>query len=343
MNRSKTLYIFSLELNLDSEVIAAANAWVNSFATQFNQVQVYATHIGRYEVPRNVSVTNLGGGNFRNRVLAVSKLLYLSFKINNNSAVFYHMSSKPAALIGLILKLRKIPQGLWYSHSKVPMHLIFAAVLVNKIFAPTSSSFPIKMKKVIPVGHGIFPPKIQPSFQARKGILMAGRVARIKNIEKAISAIAKSKIHKELILIGRSNLDKSYTTSLVNLSFTYGVNLDLRGSRKYDEVLEIFNNSEILVSCTPDSVDKVVIEAAMRGNFIVSDNISAQELTGMLTIWNELAPNKKLTLEDQLNYINQLSIVEKIELRKFISEITISRNDINKTTLRITENLIEIK
>lgn len=338
----KTLHIFTLEMNIDSDVLAATSSWVKSFSSQISKVKVYATHVGRTDKIENVEIYEIGGGSIKSKVKAFYRLIKIARLINRNSIVFYHMASKPAALLGLLFKLKGVKQGLWYSHSRAPLHLFPATVFVNEIFSSTKNSFPIQTKKLNAIGHGLTTPSSNLVFEERIGKIMVGRLAKVKNIEKAIYSISNSEdLNKHLFLLGNEKVDPAYTQNLIEISSNTRVDLHLLGSQNYTAVLSKLEETSILVSCTPESVDKVVIEAAMRGNLIATENSSALELTGMLDVWKQFLRMPAPDLTDQLSILSRIDTEEIREMRKYIAKYTIKTSDISNTTHKILVKLSE--
>mgnify|MGYP000889057599 FL=1 len=107
----KTLIIYNLETDLDSQVLAAAHDWVEAFAAQVDKVFVYSTHVGRTKLPANVVVKELGGGSFLKRVAGLFKL-YKSFatslKHRSSVCVFHHMSPRTLLIVGPLYKIAGI-------------------------------------------------------------------------------------------------------------------------------------------------------------------------------------------------------------------------------------------
>ena len=88
--------IYNLETNLDSNVLAAAHDWVESFAKHVDQVVVYSTHVGRIDLPANVIVHEIGGGSSVSKVLAVLRLLKsVAIEFPNRNRLFVFVNSLP--------------------------------------------------------------------------------------------------------------------------------------------------------------------------------------------------------------------------------------------------------
>ena len=121
MNKRNRIVIYNLEMNESSKVLAANIDWVETFAKNFEHVTVFTVHKGHSSVSENVEVIELGGGTLILKIRAVLRLLINFFRILpfiGHTVVFHHMSSKTASTIGILYRLFKVPQGLWYSHSR---------------------------------------------------------------------------------------------------------------------------------------------------------------------------------------------------------------------------------
>jgi hypothetical protein len=201
VNTRTILFIFNLSMDLDNPILATSNLWVNEMAKEFEKVFVYSTHVGRYQVESNTTVFELGGGTMVKRIRAITRLtqaMYKLFCMRKNSAVFHHQSTRTAFYPGLIFKLFSIPQCIWYSHTSKPITLLLSNHIVDRIFSSSIESFPLATRKLVPLGHGIDVERAGAAFldapDTRKGVIFAGRIYPIKNLEECIVAISKSTI-----------------------------------------------------------------------------------------------------------------------------------------------------
>jgi glycosyltransferase involved in cell wall biosynthesis len=274
----KTLIIYNLETDLDSQVLAAAHDWVEAFAAQVDKVLVYSTHVGRTNLPENVFVKELGGGSFLKRFVGLFRL-YKSFatslKYRSNVCVFHHMSPRTLLIVGPLYKVAGIKQGLWYSHSKKSLSLKYSQGFANRIFTSTPSAIPIANSRVRYVGHGIKSKSLLGALDnskvKREGILALGRIVPIKNIEFAILAISQSKYRNiKLTCIGPHQKDSPYVEFLGNLADSNQVILSIVQAVPYSKVPQVLAGFEYIFTGTPRSVDKVVIEGAMSGCFVLA-------------------------------------------------------------------------
>ena len=71
-----------------------------------------------------------------------------------------------------------------------------------------------------------------------------------------------------------------------------------------------------MFSGTPISVDKVCLEAAMSGCFIISENLNVLELTGLDAIYPTVEIRESFSL--QLEWLSGLTPEEEVQVRRRI-------------------------
>jgi glycosyltransferase involved in cell wall biosynthesis len=343
----KTLIIYNLETDLDSQVLAAAHDWVEASAAQVGKVFVYSTHVGRTNLPANVVVKEIGGGNFSKRLVGLFRL-YKSFAISlkhrSNVCVFHHMSPRTLLILGPLYKIAGIKQGLWYSHSKKSPSLKYSQGLADKIFTSTPSAIPIVNSRIRYVGHGIKSQSLldvlKSSTIKREGILALGRIVPVKNIELAISAISESK-YKDLQLtcIGPHLSESEYVKSLTDFAISHQVELKLKQALPYSKIPQVLSGFEFIFTGTPRSVDKAVIEGAMSGCFVLASEKEILKMTGMLEVWRDLGYSDFPQLSEQLNVLCTLDVAIEQTLRTKLSAEAVLLNEINSTIKKILSEI----
>lgn len=346
----RNVIVYNLQTDLSSPVLAAAHDWVVEISKHADSVTVFSTHVGQTNLPSNVEVIELGGGSVLLKVRALIRLYQPLIKLissRKNTLVFHHMSPRTLLLVGPIYRFFGIKQGLWYSHSVASTSLKLSWRMADKIFTSTTNAFPYRGLKVSYVGHGIetekFLSKFKISSLKRRGILALGRIVEVKNLEAAIHAISKSDIQEKRIdLIGSQALNSDYFGHLTRESTEFGVELAYKGVVKYEEVPSILTTYGFVYSGTPASVDKAVLEAAIAGCFILTTEVSAMSLSGMLDVWKFLGhPNYPSSLVEQINILANLSEFDEARLREKLSFFACRRNNLSDTIPRIL-NEIEI-
>ncbi len=345
------LVIYNLELDLDSHVLATAHDWVEELAHLYTQVIVFATHVGRTSLPINVQAIEIGGGNFHQKMRAVYRMfksLGISIRRQQRIVVFHHMSTRSLLLVGPFLRLLQIPQILWYSHSVADLPLRICQLIPNAIVSSNASTVPIANKRrVKEIGHGIntdrFGNENDLLTRKRENIVALGRVVRVKKLEtvlhtlQSVDFVTRNAVGK-LRLIGPNGIDLDYERELMAFATAHSLEMRISEPLVYSDIPELLASSSMLYSGTPTSVDKVCLEGAMSGCFIVSNNENVLQLTGMDEIY--LDENIKGDIKKQIEWISELSEIEMTEARKKIMRISRNRNSLSSLARRI-KNLFE--
>lgn len=343
--RIDKLYVFNLATDLDNSLLAFTHDWIRACSSEANSVEVVSTHIGRIDLPSNVRVREIGGGNFAKRIVGILKLLRITIEIGLNrkhSVVFYHMTNKVAALIGLPLRIIGVRQGLWYSHSSIPISLKIAAKFSNVLFSSSPHALPISNKKCRYVNHGIdfslFPAVANLEVDSENTFISLGRVSPIKNLELFIDAVSKSKSATKIInLAGPYRAESDYQKSLVKFAEKAGIQLRFLGEVPYSQVPTLLSQFFICYTGNPRTTDKAAIEAAAVGCFVVCSEPNTQELTGMIEVWNEIQPRSK-SLSGQIDAI--LALTDPRRYQEIISKRAISQNNVYQTVSSILAGIL---
>jgi hypothetical protein len=337
------LFIFNLETDLDSLVLAAAHDWIEAFSAQYETVEVYSTHVGRSNLGENVKVSELGGGSlyfkFQNllRLLRVTQRLW---KFRRSAVVFHHMSSKTLAILGIPIRIMGIPQGIWYSHSKADLSLRMGKYFAQAIFTSTEYAVPLKDKKVSYLGHGI---KISSdeadsrgvSSIGRKGIVSVGRIARVKHLEQILQEMNTIPgVEIPITFLGPVS-DIIYASELSKLAAKFNLTLLLSGPRHHSEIPEALQVYKYIFSGTPFSVDKALLEGALSGCFVITSNVEAIKLSGMEQVWKRLNLSNSISISDQLKTLEAISPGLENDLRQILRLECRERNDLNETVKKI--------
>ena len=346
MKRTR-IFIFNLATDLDSDVLAAAHDWVEALAQQYENVEVYSTHVGRVELGSNVKITELGGGNFFRKLLNIMrqiKLLPKLWKFRNSAVVFHHMSSRTLAVLGFPIRLLGIPQAIWYSHSKADLSLKFGRLFSDVIISSTENATPLKGKKVAYLGHGI---KISDdksledghSGHSRAGIVSLGRVSRIKNIEELFFAINDYQLPTQSVTLIGPVSDPTYSLELRKLAAEFNVPLIIEGPKPHSEISKEMKRFKYIFSGTPMSVDKALLEGALAGCFAITSNPEGIRLSGMYEVWKKLGVNHFLPIQEQLSVLEQIGPQLDLELREILIQACRNFNNLDLTALKIKELL----
>jgi glycosyltransferase involved in cell wall biosynthesis len=258
--------------------------------------------------------------------------------------VFHHMSVHTITILGLPLKLARVKQGMWYSHSAKNLELRIASIWATKIFSSSPAAFPLKRKKTEYVGHGIKTSNFLLNNQRAEGndfrVVSIGRITPIKSLEKIIEALHLSNFpNKKVTLIGPiDEKDFNYYEKLKTIGQRLNVEIEFQNSVPRRLVPNILGKYGIFYTGTPGSTDKAAIEAAIAGCYILTVNPDTQKLLGMSDFWKS-------------NQLNSPSLIEQLEFitnrpnefiegdRKSISSIAASNNDLSNVVVKMVHAL----
>lgn len=340
----KKLYLFNLSTDLDDPLLAFTHDWIVAAAKIVHNIEVVSTHIGRWNLPGNVRVRELGGGTFRQRVNAIFKCMEIFYEIakcRKDVKVFYHMTNKIASILCLPLRVIGVKQAIWYSHSANPLSLKVASKFCDLVFSSAPSSLPFSSSKCRYVGHGInfarFPELNEREDIIRHGFVSLGRIAPIKNIEKLLDAISRSSVEeKQVDLIGPSALDANYQQELQKFANEKKVKIYFKGPVTYADVPKTLAKYSICYTGNPNTTDKAGIESAAVGCFVITNEPGTQNLTGMTELWEKTEVDTT-DLVSQIDFL--LNVQTAHEIRFEISIRARERNNVINAIEKIMTGL----
>ena len=283
------LLLFNLVTDANHPVQGFTTVWINALAEHCDYIDVVTMQAGRLAVANNVRVYSLGkekGHSKPRRAFNFYRILWRLLRQRTYDACFSHMNPLFAVMGAPLLKLRKIPVTLWYTHKSVTPTLRLAEKLVNRIVTASSESFRLKSDKVIVTGHGIdttvFVPSIEPRPPERPfTILSVGRIAPIKNLETLIEATHLlitdyNMTDIRVRIVGNIySHDENYAARLRKLVTCYNLDhvIEFAGPVPFDEVVQQYRQADVAINLSrTGSVDKVVLEAMSCGVPIITSN-----------------------------------------------------------------------
>ena len=134
-----------------------------------------------------------------------------------------------------LVRPRRIPLLLWYTHWKASALLRVAERLATGIVSVDRRSFPLDSAKVRPIGHGIDVNEFSCSEHGGGNGLRAlvlGRYSPAKGIETILRAVQQvDGVEVELHGAALSDLERRHRADLVRLGFALGTPCRVRGFR----------------------------------------------------------------------------------------------------------------
>lgn len=244
--------------------------WIEEFAKHCDEVIVIANEVGRYSLPKNVTVFGLGKEGGSTRLARYVKFLSLiAWFSSRYDAVFCHMNPEYVLAGSWLWRTAGKRIGFWYMHKSVTQRLKLAEQLADVIFTASPESFRLPSKKLHVLGHGIdteiFKP--DPTVPRGKHALSVGRLSESKRHDKAIDIAAE--LGLELRIAGegpeRDSLEQYAKSKKVTVTFLGG----LTHSKLRDEYLRA---ALFIHTSETGSLDKVLLEARACGTPIRTEN-----------------------------------------------------------------------
>jgi len=354
------LLIFNLKTDADDCVLGFTTDWINALASRCNRVIVITMMAGRMAIARNVTVYSVGkekGFSEPRRLLEFYRLLVSVLRQEKIDACFAHMMPIFAVLGWPLLKLRRIPIVLWYTHSHVPYFLHIATVLVDRVVSASPGGFRISTDKVSFIGHGIdvnrFPLRQPKSAPPNKTVLLTvGRISPVKRLEIPLQAISLLPEHLKSQIIFRSIGDPlghqglRYSEELRRLVQTLDIEniVDFEAALPFHQVKEAYQSADIFINTSASGgLDKALLEAMSTGLPIITCNPSMQtvldaELAGQ---WFIPSGDPKVIAE-RLQTLLGMSQEDKWELGQKLRHIVITSHSIEGLSERILNEFARI-
>lgn len=343
-----TLFLFNLEVDSQSRVLAAGLDWIVAFSEHCHKVFVFSTHVGEYKLPNNVTVIELSGPGFLAKFrwfINSTRALFMYLRTGGEKIVFHHMSQYTVIFPGIFLKIFGARQGLWYAHAAKGITLYLAEKISSKTFTSAKGAFPLFSKKLTLLGQGVSTSKFSLAFQEnidskREGIFSLGRINSVKNLEKLLEIMPAKHVNR-IEFMGRCE-DKNYKLMIENLAKEKELNLVINDSKSYNEIPLYLTKWSYYYCGTNTAVDKAAIEAAASGCIIISTNKNVLKLTGMDDIYNNFDLLVPENLFDQISFFDKLSNKDISLIRKEISARSCEQNNVVNTTHKIVDVLCTI-
>ncbi len=275
MNR---LVFITQSVDPDHPVLAATIPKIRALAARVDEVVVLAQQAaGRTGLPSNVDVRTFGSRSQLGRGLQFERRLARALPAD---AVVAHMIPLYVVLAAPLVRPRRIPLLLWYTHWKASSQLRVAEKLATGIVSVDRRSFPLASPKVRPIGHGYRRERIRlhrPRGRHGARALVLGRYSPAKGIEVILRAAKEVEgVEVELHGVALNELERRHRRELEALGFPLG------DAVPRSSVPDLFARSDVLVNnMEAGAPDKVVYEAAAACLPVLASNRSSTSCFGL--------------------------------------------------------------
>ena len=279
MSKNEKILVLNIATDSKDTSLGFAISWLNEFSKNYLEVDVITLNKGDTSaLNENINIYEINKN--KSKLFAVSnfyKTINLLTKKNNYEYCFSHMSAIMMLASYPVLLMRKLTSIFWYTHAGPKnlfnkLILFKASLLASKIITASENSFPLKSKKVVPIGHAIdyktFYKKVVPFHE--KDFAIVGRISKSKNIEESIEGFLNttyvSQIRSILIIGGPlTDEDKIYNEYLLN-KYKDHENVSFIGPVPHSDLVNYLKKVSYHINNTDKGFyDKSVLETSASG------------------------------------------------------------------------------
>lgn len=350
--RRARLLMFNLATDVDDTILGFTHDWIRSLARRIDQIDVVTMRAGRVDLPDNVRVFSVGterGLSEPRRAVEFYRILARLQWLRGYDACFAHMMPLFAVMASPVLRARRIPLTLWYTHPATSPLLRAAIAAAQTVITASPESVKVASRKILVTGHGIDTTLFSPSDSAVAGsgpfrIVSVGRIAPIKGLERIVDAAVelRPKLRSDLCVTLVGDVlpgDEGYARDLTQRIDAAGLSDTFRmaGAMAREQLPRVLRESSVAVNFVPQGgYDKAVLEAMSCGIPVVTTNTSFRPLlqeanagdllvtggpvelaTALLRV-AELDPEARTALGDRLRN----SVVEHHSLERLADQLT---------------------
>jgi glycosyltransferase involved in cell wall biosynthesis len=303
-------------------VLAATIPKIRALAERVDEVVVLAQSGQGEGLPSNVDVRTFGASTRAARVLRFERELARALPAD---AVVAHMIPLYVVLAAPLVRTRRTPLLLWYTHWKASPTLRVAERLATAVISVDRRSFPLDSPKVRPIGHGIDVSEFACTDRSgRTGLqaLVLGRYSPAKGIETILRAVQQVEgAEVQLHGVALNELERRHRSDLERLGIPLG------DAVPRARIPELLANSDVLVNnMEPGAPDKVVYEAAAACLPVLASNPVFDELfDGYPLLFERDSPE---SLAERLRWFARLGESERAEIGRTLRARVAERHSV---------------
>jgi glycosyltransferase involved in cell wall biosynthesis len=324
----RRLVFLTQRVDPEDPVLAATVPKIRALAERVDEVVVLAqSAVPANGLPENVDVRTFGAAGRLGRGLRFERELARALPAD---AVVAHMIPLYVLLAAPLVRPRRIPLLLWFTHWKRTRALEAAAVAATRVVSVDRRSFPIDSTKVRPIGHGIDVsefPCVEPDPGPILRLLVLGRYSPAKGIPtilRAVEAVRADGLAVDVELHGTASneLERSHRRELEQSGFPLG------DAVPRSELPRLFSRSDALVNnMEAGAPDKVVYEAAASCLPVLASNPVFDELFEGYEL--RFDRDEPASLVNRLRWLAGLGAAERRELGRTLRERVARRHSVD--------------
>jgi glycosyltransferase involved in cell wall biosynthesis len=263
------LVFLTQQVDPEHPTLGVTAAKIRALAARVDEVVVLADHVVEGQLPENARVRVFAAGTQVGRGARFVRALEAELS-PRPLAVVAHMVPLYAILAAPLVRPRRVPLLLWFTHWRVTRRLLLAERLASAVITVDRSSFPLDSAKAVPIGHGIDMDAfrcVEREPAERLRVLALGRTSPAKGLETIVRAAALA--DADLELRGPSLTDEERAEAGRLRALGARVESPLR----HDEIPALLAAKDVLVNNMREgALDKVVFEAAATCMPVLASN-----------------------------------------------------------------------
>jgi len=302
--------------------LAATIPKIDALARRVDELVVLAQSGTAAELPAGVDLHTFDAASRVRRGMTFERALARALPAD---AVVAHMVPLYVVLAAPLVRPRRIPLVLWFTHWKPSALLRVAERLSTAVVSVDRRSFPLESAKVRAIGHGIdvseFP--CVPWRDARPfRAVVLGRYTPAKGLRTIFEAARMvDGLALEVHGAALSELERRHRRDLDG----FGVELGEAVPRA--EVPELFARADVLVNnMRAGAPDKVVYEAAASCLPVLASNPVFDELFGDLPL--TFSRDDPAALAERLRWLASLPVAERAQIGRTLRERVVARHSV---------------
>ena len=301
-------------VDTEDPVLAATIPKIRALAARVDEIAVLAQSGNRDGLPDNVVLRTFGASSRIARGARFERELLRALPAD---VVVAHMVPLSVVLAAPLVRPRRTPLVLWYTHWRASLLLRVAERLATAVASVDRRSFPFPSAKVRGIGHGIDVSEFgctQREGDGRLHVLVLGRYSPAKGIGTILEAVREVEgARVELHGVASNELER------------FGVELGDAVPRS--RLPELFARADVLVNnMRAGAPDKVVYEAAASCLPVLAANPVFDELFGDLPLGFQ--QDDSTSLAERLRWLSGLDASERVEIGRTLRERVSQRHSV---------------
>lgn len=253
------LVVVTQRVDPDDPALGATVPMLRALAERVDELVVLTLAAREAGLPANVRIKSIAARSQALRGVRLMAALVPELG-RGDVAVLAHMSPIYAVLAAPFVRARRAPLLLWFTHWRVSRLLHLAERCATTVLSVDRVSFPIRSRKLVPIGHGIdldALPCVADRADGPLTLLALGRTSPAKGLDAIVDAAARvDGVALEIRGPSLTDEERAYRETLA-------AHARVLDPVPRSEIAGVYAQADVLVNNMREgALDKVVFEAA---------------------------------------------------------------------------------